>query len=197
MKLSEVRKTVAYYLAQPMVRLLVKTSVSPSAITWFGLFLAAVAAVLVATGYVFTAGFVVIIAGFCDMLDGALARSTNRTTNFGAVLDSTLDRIAEAVLLFSLLFLYAGEQSVAGILLVGAALIGSLMVSYVRARAEAVGLECEVGWFTRPERVIVLALGLLLYQIDYALNIALAVIVIFSFVTVGQRVVCVWRQTKN
>ena len=148
-KLSEVRKTAAYYLTQPAVWLLAKTPVTPSAITWFGFLLAAGAAALIATGHLFAAGFVVLIAGFFDILDGALARSTNRTTRFGAILDSTLDRLAEAVLLLGILFLFAREQSVAEILLVGVALVGSLLVSYIRARAEALGLECKVGLFTR------------------------------------------------
>ncbi len=195
-KLSEVRKTVAYYLTQPAVRLLAKTPVAPNAISWFGFLVTAGAAALIITEHLFAAGFVVLIAGFFDMLDGALARSTNRTTQFGAVLDSTLDRLSEAALLLGILVLYAREQSAAGVLIVGLALVGSLLVSYIRASAEAQGLECLVGLFTRAKRVVVLALGLLLSQIDYALIIALAIIVVFSFITVSQRLVYVWRQTK-
>jgi len=175
---------------------LAKTPITPNAISWFGFVVTIGAAALIITGHLFAAGFVVLVAGFFDLLDGALARSTNRTTKFGAVLDSTLDRLAEAVLLLGLLVLYARAQSVAEILVVGVALIGSLLVSYIRARAEAVGLECRVGLFTRAERVVVLALGLLLNQIDYALITALAIIVVFSFITVSQRLFYVWRQTK-
>ena len=196
-RLSEVRKTAAYYLTQPVVRLFAKTSITPSAISWFGFLLAAGAAVLITTGHLFAAGFVVLVAGFFDILDGALARHTNQTTRFGAVLDSTLDRLSEAVLLLGILVLYTREQSVAEILLVGVALLGSLLVSYIRARAETLGLECQVGLFTRAERVIVLALGLLLNQIDNALVIALAIIVVFSFFTIGQRLFYVWQQTKT
>ncbi len=196
-KLSEARKTVAHYLTQPVVRLLAKTCITPSAITWFGFLLAAGAAALITTGHLFAAGFVVLISGFLDILDGALARHTNQTTRFGAVLDSTLDRLAEGALLLGILVLYAREQSVAGILLVGVTLLGSLLVSYIRARAEALGLECQVGLFTRAERVIVLALGLLLNQIDNALVIALAIIVVFSFFTIVQRLIYVWQQTKT
>ena len=197
-KLSEVRKALAYHFTEPVVRFLSRTPITPSAITWFGFLLTVGAAALIITGHLLAAGFVVLIAGFFDMLDGALARRTNQATRFGAVLDSTLDRLSEAVLLLGILVLYAREQSITGILLVSVALIGSLLVSYIRARAEALGLECQVGLFTRAERVIVLALGLLLSQIDYAfLFIALAIIVVFSFFTVGQRLVYVWRQTKN
>ncbi len=206
-KLSEVRKTVAYYLTQPVVRLFAKTPITPRAISWFGFLLAAGAAVLITTGHLFAAGFVVLGAGFFDTLDGALARRTNQTTRFGAVLDSTLDRLSEAVLLLGILALFALTEEKSAlfallskewaVLLVGLALIGSLLVSYIRARAESLGLECQVGLFTRAERVIVLALGLLLNQIDNALIIALAIIVVFSFFTTGQRLVYVWRQTKN
>ena len=195
-KLSEVRKALAYRLTEPVVRFLSRTPITPSAITWFGFLLTVGAAALIITGHLLTAGLVVLIAGFFDMLDGALARHTNQATRFGAVLDSTLDRLSEAVLLLSILVLYAGEQSITGILLVGAALIGSLLVSYIRARAEALGLECQVGLFTRPERVVVLALGLLLNQVFDALIIALAIIVVLSFFTVGQRLIYVWQQTK-
>lgn len=196
-KSSEIRKNLARYFTQPVVRLLVKTGVTPNTITWLGFVITAGAAILIITGYSFAAGFVVLIAGFFDILDGALARSTNRASQFGAFLDSTLDRLSEAVLLLGILVLYAREQSVVGILVVGIALIGSLLVSYLRARAEALGLECQVGLFTRAERVIVLALGLLLSRINYALIIALAVIAVLSFVTAGQRMVYVWRQTKK
>ncbi len=199
-KLSEIRKTVAYYLTQPAVWLLVRTSVTPNTVTWFGFLVTAGAAALIITGHLFAAGFVVLIAGFFDTLDGALARSTNRTTQFGAVLDSTLDRLAEAVLLLSILIFYvlsANERPVIAVLLVSIALIGSFLVSYVRARAEALGLECQIGLLTRAERVVVLALGLLLSQIDYALIIALSIIVVFSFITVSQRLIYVWQQAKK
>ncbi len=201
-KSSGVRNTVANYLTQPAVRLLARTSITPSTITWFGFLLAVGAAALIIAGHIFAAGFVVLFAGFFDILDGALARHTNQTTRFGAVLDSILDRLSEAVLLLGILvlFLLAEELSVLftllakewSILLVCLALFGSLLVSYIRARAEALGLECQVGLFTRAERVIVLALGLWLNQVV----IALAIIVVFSFFTIGQRLIYVWQQTR-
>ena len=151
---------------------------------------------MIVTGHLFAAGWIVLFAGLFDMMDGALARYTKQVTRFGAIFDSTLDRLAEAVLLLGILFLYAREGSIAGALLVGITLIGSVLVSYIRARAEALDIECQVGLFTRPERVIVLALGLLLSQIDNVLIIALAIIAIFSFFTAGQRLVHTWKQTK-
>ena len=195
-KLSEARSVVAYYLTEPSVRLLSRTPISPCTITWFGFLMAAGALAFIVTGHLLAAGFMVLITGFFDMLDGALARRTKRVTRFGAFLDSTLDRLSEAVILLGILVLQVRELSVAGILLVGIALISSLLVSYIRARAEALGLECQVGLFTRPERVLVLALGLLLSHFDYALIVALVIIVVFSLFTAGQRLLFVWRQTK-
>lgn len=196
-RLPVVRKTLDDYFTQPVVRLLARTPLTPNALTWFGLMLAIGAAVLIGTGHLFAAGFVVLIGGFFDILDGALARSINRTSQFGAVLDSTLDRLAEAVVLLGLLVVYARGQSVTGVVVVGVAWLGSLLVSYIRARAEAVGLECQVGLFTRVERVVILVVGLLLSQIDNALIIALAIIAVLSFVTAGQRLFYVWQQTRK
>ena len=195
--LSGVRKTVANRVTEPAVRLLARTSITPNAVTWSGFLLTIGAAALIITEHLVAAGILVLIAGFLDILDGALARRTNQATRFGAILDSTLDRFSEAVLLLGILVLYARDQSFAQILVVGAALVGSLLVSYIRARAEALGVECEAGLFTRTERVIVLALGLLLSQVvDYALLIALAIIVVFSFVTIVQRLIHIGQQTR-
>jgi len=194
------RKTVAYYLARPAIRVLARTPITPNFLSWFGFLVILGAVALITTGHLFAAGFVALMAGFFDVLDGALARSTNRTTQFGAILDSTLDRLAEAALLLGVLIfylLYTNERHVIVALLVTLAMIGSFMVSYTRAKAEALGLKGEIGLFTRVERVVVLALGLLLSQIDYALITALAIIVVFSFITVSQRLLYVRWQTRK
>ena len=197
-KLTGVRRS-AYHLTEPAVQLLVRTSITPNNLSWLGFSIAVGAAVLIATGHLFVAGFVVLAAGFFDMLDGALARRTNQVTSSGAVLDSILDRVSEAVLLLGILifYLFSDSRSTLGILLVCLALIGSPLTSYIRARAEAIGIECKIGLFTRPERVIVLAVGLLASPINNALIIALAIIATLSFVTAGQRLFYVLKQTRN
>ena len=196
-ELSKVRKTIANYLTEPTVRLLARTPATPSTITWFGFLLAVGAAALIIIGHLVVAGVVVLISGFFDLLDGALARRTDQTTHFGAILDSTIDRLSEAAVLLGILVLYATDRSVTPILLIGVALVGSLLVSYIRARAETLGLECQIGLFTRGERVVVLTLGLLFSQIiEYALPMALAIIAVFSFVTVAQRLLHIWQQTR-
>ena len=202
-KLSIGRRSVAGYLTGPVVRLLATAPISPNALTWLGFSLNVGAAVLITTGHFLLAGFVVLIAGLFDILDGALARQTNRTTRFGAILDSTLDRLSEVVLLLGILglfllakapilpFAFIGTEWI--ILLIFVTLFSSQLVSYIRARAEAMGIECQVGIFTRSERVIVLILGLWLNQII----IALTIIAVFSLITAGQRLLYVAGKAKN
>lgn len=191
--LSQLRQALSDRLTGPVVAFLARTPLTPSALTWLGFVLAVAAAFLIAGGSLIAAGVMVLVAGFFDMLDGALARRTERVTRFGAVLDSTLDRLSEAALLLGVLALWAAEGRTAGVILAGITLTASLLVSYIRARAEALGLECRSGLFTRPERVIVLALGLLLDQ----LFIALVIIAVLSFFTVAQRLAGIWRQLKT
>jgi CDP-diacylglycerol--glycerol-3-phosphate 3-phosphatidyltransferase len=189
---------VAYYITQHTAELLAKTPITPNIISWSGLVITLGAAALIASGHLVVGGIVVLFAGFFDILDGALARLTHKVTSFGALLDSTLDRVSEGLLLLSVLtFGLLNNQLDVLVILVGFALLGSMLVSYIRARAEALGLECQAGLFTRPERVTVLALGLLLSNNDYALIAALTVIVLFSFITVGQRVIYVRRQINK
>ena len=195
--LAGVRKTLGYHLTQLPVRLLARTSITPNMITWLGLLIAAGAGALIGTGHPFAAGFVMLAGGYLDIIDGALARSTGKASRFGAILDSTLDRLGEAAVLLGLLVLYADQQSVAGTVVVGIVWVASVLVSYIRARAEAMDLECEVGFFTRAERVVVLVLGLLLSSINNALLVALCVIAALSVVTVVQRLRHVWQQTKT
>ena len=195
--LVKTRQIISQYVTQPPVKLLAKTPVTPNTLTWLGLMITAGAAALIATEHLFAAGFVVLAAGVFDMLDGALARLTNRVTRFGGILDSTLDRVSEAILLLALLAVFARDQKVAESLLTGIVLFSSLMVSYLRSRIEATGIDCKIGLFTRPERVIVLVLGLLLSQFEYALVTALAIIAALSIFTAGQRFYHAWRQIKE
>lgn len=195
-KLAEVRK-YAESLVQPLVKLLAVTGVSPNTISWTGFAITVAGGVLIVWQETLLAGLVVLFAGLFDMLDGSLARHTGKVSRFGGVLDSTLDRVAEAVLMLCIIAFYATSGSVFGIMLTGVALVGSLMVSYLRARIEALGISCkEVGLFTRAERVIVLALGLILARIPYALYIALGIIAFFSVFTVVERLIYAWRQTR-
>ncbi len=197
-KLTEVRKS-AYQLTKPLVPYLLKTHITPTTLTWLGFAISLGAVALIATGHLIIAGLVVLVSGFFDMLDGALARNTDQVTRSGAVLDSTLDRVSEAVILLGVMIYYLSlaDPPAIGILFTSLALISSPLVSYLRARAEAIGLQCKIGLFTRPERVVTLAVGLLASRVDFALFTALAVIAVFSFITAGQRLCYVLKQTRE
>ena len=192
MNLIDIRRNLAYRITNPIVGILSKSGITPNALTFINLALNIVAAYVIATGHFLLGGGLVLVSGLFDLLDGALARFTKQTTKFGAILDSTVDRISEAALLCGLLIWYLARGGRLEIVLIFAVLIGSFLVSYVRARAEGLGWQCQIGLFTRAERVIVLAIGLLINQIF----IALCVLVVFAFTTVVQRLVYLWKQGK-
>jgi len=193
MHLIDIRRNLAYRITDPIVGILNKSGITPNALTLINLALNIVAAYVIATGHFLIGGVLVLVAGLFDLLDGALARFTKQTTKFGAILDSTVDRISEAAILCGLLIWYAPQEGASlKIMLIFVVLIGSFLVSYIRARAEGLGWQCQVGLFTRAERVIVLAIGLLINQIF----IALCVLVVFVFITVVQRLVYLWKQGK-
>jgi CDP-diacylglycerol--glycerol-3-phosphate 3-phosphatidyltransferase len=193
MNLIDIRRNLAYRITNPIVRILSKSGITPNALTFINLALNIVAAYVIATGHFLLGGILVLVSGLFDLLDGALARFTKQTTKFGAILDSTVDRISEAAILCGLLIWYVPQEDASlKIVLIFIVLIGSFLVSYIRARAEGLGWQCQVGLFTRAERVIVLAIGLLINQIF----IALCVVVVFVFITVVQRLVYLWKQGK-
>ena len=191
------RKGISGYFTRPLVRILARTPVTPNVLSWTGFAITLVSGLVIGYGHLFVAGWLVLFAGLFDMLDGALARQVNRITRFGAALDSTLDRLSEAILFLSLMVWFAQNQEVLMVLVTGATLVGSFMVSYIRARAEGIGLELKDGLFTRAERVIVLALGLLLSRFGLVLATAIYIILVFSLFTAGQRLYLVWRKART
>lgn len=196
--LAEFRKIAARRITEPLKTTLIKSRLKPNTLTWLALAISIIAAGTIATNHLLIGGFLVLLSGLFDILDGALARLTNQATRFGALLDSTFDRISDAVLLLGLLVLYLMSGSTIEMVLIFLALISSFLTSYVRARAEGLGINCPVGLFTRAERVIILALGLLLNPLyEFSIFIALLIVVVLGFVTVGQRLIYVWQQTKS
>lgn len=187
------RRAFPRHRLDPIVRLLARTGITPNAITWTGCILSGLAGVLVALDAVALGGWVSLLAGGLDMFDGALARATNRATRFGALLDSTLDRYSEALILGGVLLYAAAREDMTLTGLVFLTILGSLMVSYVKARAEGLGLTCDVGLFTRPERVVVLGLGL----VTGWLLPAMLVMAVFTNFTAAQRVRHVQRQLSQ
>jgi CDP-diacylglycerol---glycerol-3-phosphate 3-phosphatidyltransferase len=194
--LNSGRKSLAVKITEPVIKLLAKTPLTPNAITLIGFAITVAAGVLAFTEHLVAAGVTVAVAGIFDMLDGALARMTGRVTKFGAILDSTLDRVSESLVLVGLLAVFVRDAMVLESMLVGAALVGSLLTSYTRARMEGLGIECKAGLFTRTERVIVTALGLVLSSLNYTLLIMLIIITFFSWYTVVERMLYARRNLK-
>ena len=193
MNLAEIRHNLAYRITGPIVGILSKSGITPNMLTLMNLILNIAAAYVIATGHFLSGGILILGSGLFDLLDGALARFTKKTTKFGAVLDSTVDRISEAATLCGLVVWYLPQEGTTlEIVLVLVALIGSFLVSYIRARAEGLGWQCQVGLFTRAERVIVLAIGLLANQVF----IALCILAVFASITVAQRIAYLRRQAR-
>ena len=183
MNLTKIRNKLEYRITNPFIGILDRIGITPNALTLIGLAISLGAAYVVATGHFFIGGLLVLLSGLFDLLDGAIARFNKQATSFGAILDSTVDRISEAAIFFGLLFYFISKGGNLEIILIFLVVVGSFLVSYVRARAEGLDLECKAGWFTRAERIVVLTIGLLLNQIP----ITLWILAVFIYVTVFQR----------
>lgn len=168
-------------------------SVNPNTLTVLGLLISLVSAVFFAKGAVMTAGIFLLLGGFFDALDGAVARENNRITSFGGFLDSVCDRFADAGVLIGAM--YGGLTAIPPfpVWFIGTlAITGSLMVSYTRARAEAAGGNATVGIGERAVRVIILIIGAFTAMVNWAVLL----IAILSFITVFQRIVYVRKVLK-
>jgi phosphatidylglycerophosphate synthase len=180
-----------HVLDRPLAPLARRIPFSPNILTIAGLFVNAAAAALISYDLVL-AGAVVLFGGLFDMLDGVVARANGKTTSFGAFLDSTLDRYSDSFLIIGALWYFYVSGSHDGVLISAGALVGSLVTSYARARAEGVGADCKVGILERPERVVLIALGC----ISGLLLPAMVIILVLSHVTVIQRIIHVYKQLK-
>lgn len=195
-------KVKAWYvnLLDPVTRTSLRFGVHPHVLTLLGFGLSVFSAILFGVGAFRWAGLVLFIGGSCDVLDGHLARLSGMKSLFGALLDSTLDRYAEIVVFIGITAYYlkrapANPLNELWVMVVILGLAGSLMVSYVRARAEGLGQECTVGLMQRPERVLCLGIGALLGE-SY-LPVALVLIAIVSNVTAMSRLYYIWKRSSD
>ncbi|MGH7705643.1 MAG: CDP-alcohol phosphatidyltransferase family protein [Candidatus Dormibacteria bacterium] len=180
--------------AQRLARAARLDRLSPNVITLIGLAMTVVAAALIGLDYLLPAGLVLLLAGSMDILDGAVARVSGRVHRYGAFLDSTADRYGEGAIYLGMLYLFLVRlHQDPQVFLIVAALLGSLLVSYVRARAQSLGFTCDGGWFARPERVVVTAVFLVLGQ----LTIGLWILAILTNLTAIQRIYLVWTQHRS
>ena len=176
-------------LVEPVALGLARLGLTPNAVTALGFLGNAGAAVLVGQGHFLWGGILLLAAGAMDILDGALARATARATPFGALFDSVVDRLSEAAVFLGLLVFYQGRSRELTVLIYVAA-TGSFLVSYLRARAEGIGLELREGLFTRAERVTLLALGLIIDQV----RVVLWLLAVLSLLTALQRLLLARRR---
>jgi CDP-diacylglycerol---glycerol-3-phosphate 3-phosphatidyltransferase len=176
-----------------IVRLLALSRIHPNVLTFIGLLINCYAAWLLAGGKFFYAGLVVLGAALFDMVDGRVARATDRVTRFGGFFDSVLDRYSDLALFFGLLVYYASINRFFYIVLTAIVMTGSVMVSYTRARAENSIPKCKVGFLERPERIVLVIIGALFDRMAPVLW----VIAIFSNLTVVHRMIYTWQQAKQ
>ncbi len=193
MTMDDWLRAQAVGIIEPLAGALARLKLHPNTITLLGFALNAVAGLVLSTGKLGVGALVMLGASATDALDGALARATSQQSRFGAFLDSTLDRLSEGVVLLGLLAWWLRQGEDLGALMVMLALLGSVMVSYTRARAEGVGYDCKVGLLTRPIRVIVLGIGLLS---PWPLPVLIGLTVLTWF-TVVQRVAHVYRESRR
>jgi phosphatidylglycerophosphate synthase len=187
-------------LLDSIVRLLALARIHPNALTLMGLVVNTYAAFLFgyATGdnqgrMFFYAGLVIIGSGFFDLVDGRVARASNRVSLFGGFFDSVVDRYSDASLFFGLLVYYARGQRFFYVVLTALVMISAIMVSYARARAESIIGTCRVGFLERPERLVLVIIGALFN----VMAPALWVIAVLSTITVIHRITYTWRRTKE
>ncbi len=170
-------KKSAYKLLTPIVKLLARLGFTPNGVSTLGFLLTIIAAGILVVGgyigirgdyhYIMWFGFMVLFAGMFDMLDGHLARLTNKSTTFGAFYDSVLDRYSELVMFLGICYYLASHHFFLSSIFAFIAMIGSIMVSYIRARAEALDIECKVGLMQRPERILTIGISAILYGLIY------------------------------
>lgn len=193
-----------YRIIDPTIRWMVRAGIHPNLLTTFGFLSVVGAGVLYHMDHVRWAGVLVLFGGLWDIFDGQVARVGGRASKFGAFYDSTLDRISEIVVYLGLLSLYNRYgNELADVWMVYAlflAMSGSLMVSYTRARAEGLGLDCKVGVMQRPERVILLGLGSVSFGLMWGgavLNTVIVLVAVLTNLTAIQRIVWVQRNASG
>jgi CDP-diacylglycerol--glycerol-3-phosphate 3-phosphatidyltransferase len=187
-------RAIGRYVSWPVDRLaalLAPTGIPPNVITWCALVGNLWAGMLFAEGRFKAAGGMMVLAGLCDLLDGPVARRQNRVSLFGGFLDSILDRYADLILFLGLLVYYAQVNRFRYAVLAGAAMAGSVMVSYSKARAESLIGKCDVGFWERPERIALMILGALSNRME----LALWILAIGPNITVVHRIIYTWRRT--
>lgn len=191
--LGDWARAQATLITHPIARILERLGLHPNTVTILGFILNVGTGIVLSTGRLVLGGVLLLLASSVDSLDGALARVSGAKSRFGAFLDSTLDRVSEGALLFGVLAWYLPQGSTLEVYLIFLILLGSVMISYARARAEGVGYECKVGILTRFERIIVLGFALITGWV----RPTLIFMAIFVWITVLQRMLYVYGESRK
>src|SRR6266571_7898295 len=188
---------------EPAISLLARNNVSPNKITTAGTLVTVAAGAVYASGHIMTAGWIMAVTAFFDVIDGEVARRTGRCTVFGAFYDSTLDRVADGALMAGLTVFYATNPIHHNIYMMVVCLlgiVGTFLVSYTRARAEALGIDAKVGVMQRPERIVLLSVPQALFGLFWNGWVLMAIIVLLTvtaWITAVQRIAFVHRATRH
>ena len=182
-------------LLDPLVDMASKLGVHPNTLTTITFLLGCAATVAIMNGNLRLAASLLLLSGLCDIIDGKLARHIGKESKFGALYDSTLDRYSEVLFFFGAAFLFIRLGWNATAVATALALGGSLMVSYVRARAEGLGFDCQVGLIQRPERILILGISGFIHMVVFV--VAMWVVALLSNVTAVQRLLWVWHADEK
>jgi len=177
-------------LLQPVFRVLIALEINPNMFTTVGFFISVLSAYFFARGSLRLGGGLFILSGIFDVIDGQVARATHRVTKFGALYDSALDRYSEVIILFGIAYYFIREDLFLASVAACVALGGSIMVSYVRARAEGLGFSCKVGLMQRPERIVTLGITALIHEYVFIGGVIL--VALLSNFTAIQRIYHIW-----
>lgn len=182
---------LGHFLDKPLSPFAKRLKINPNVITITGFLITSAAAITIPYNLIL-AGILILCGGLFDMLDGIIARANGRATDFGAFLDSVLDRYSDSFLLLGFWWYFFKAASISGMLLSAGTLIGTLLISYTKARAEGLGRNCHTGLMERPERVILMIIGALS---GWILPI-MWVMFVLTHVTVIQRIYHIWKVMK-
>lgn len=188
-----IRGLISKLITFPLARLLIKFRISANMLTVFGLLVVGGAAGIISSGNLLLGAGIMVLGSGMDMLDGAVARLTGKNDQVGSFLDSTLDRLGETFIFLGLLIHFMRSDNDIGVYLAATVLAVSLLISYLRAKGDAVGVDSDVGVMGRPERIVVLGIGL---AIGYPLY-ALALILLLGSLTFIQRFAHIVRRIKG
>lgn len=158
------RSILDSFFVNPILFLLLKLKLTPNAVTFLGFIICCISAYFISSGSFLVGGLLVLFSGFMDIFDGALARKMELMSDRGAFLDSTFDRLSEAIVLIGLIYFFSTSNETNLVLLTSLSLVFSILISYLRARIEGLGYNSKGGFFTRPERVLVVSLGLIFFS---------------------------------